>query len=312
MPDKIQLKYGHLLWRAQGRTIAIEPAEVLYRFISTSKAPDDSAILEFAKTYGPLWLCERHQIAGWHPSIFSISCPLGPAPHPKDRPDRPLYHCPPKREGTDLCEPLEAWRRLAIRAQRLLAIAVHLKEGKRTDVAQWKALDGFDLDWKKLGAWDYLDDPWWRLAENLNWWLAMAQVMPHIEAKDGALRAFIGSSRVPRSVLGVIAVQLIFACQKQPDFAECSGCGATFLPDRTSLLGKRVGPWTAKRVYCPECQAKGVPVRDAKRDQRTREREVWKLHAQGLTDREIARKLKVEDPDRVSRWIKNIKGRQAS
>lgn len=314
LPEKIQRADTRLAWLPRGKITAIEPADAVWRFIRLADE-GEIAILDFARSYGPLWVCKRHHIAAFHPPIFSIPGALGPSPAMLDDPRKPTIetlNCPIEtlRDGW-LAEPLETWRQLSLRARNLLTAAARLKAGKSVSDEQWQAVDGFSEDWSQLGVWAYLSDPWWRLAENLNWWLSIAQAMPFVAANQGSLRTSIGtpmaSRRMP-SVLAVIAVQLIFACQGQSDFTTCAGCGQTYLPRRKPMAGKRVGPHMAKRNYCDTCRGH-VSVRNAKADQRTRDREIWNLVQQGAPIPRIAKSLKM-DPDRVDARIRKIRSRK--
>lgn len=315
IPDRVDKDKTRLIWSPRGKIIAINPNEIgnlVYRFLRLTDS--DAAILEFARKYGPLWTCKRHDIASYHPPTLFVTGALGPAPAGDE--DLGLghayeYKCPPERlKDGRWAEALGTWRRLSLRAKGVLAIAAGLKSGKNISQEEWKAVDGFDYDWKEWGGWAYLADPWWRLAENLNWWLLVAQAQPFVAAYNNSLRTSIGTPRVSvciPSVLSVIAIQLIFACQRQKDFVTCSGCGLVFLPRRRPVAGKRVGPYRARRNYCETC-GRSVALRDAKADQMDRDRKIWSLAQQGHPVEKIARVMKL-DLVRVEQRIQQIKAR---
>jgi len=67
-----------------------------------------------------------------------------------------------------------------------------------------------------------------------------------------------------RGCLAAITVQVALACAGSDETRTCSGCRELFTPGRRTPAGKR--PW------CPKCRKNGEPGKQAKRDQRARER----------------------------------------
>ena len=61
-----------------------------------------------------------------------------------------------------------------------------------------------------------------------------------------------------------LAVRLAFAAAAGKGFWVCSNCGSPYAPPRR--------PQRGRRNYCPGCQEKGVPKRDAAREYRARKR----------------------------------------
>jgi hypothetical protein len=316
-PEKINSDGDRLVWLPKGKVIEINPAEpydVVYRFMRLVDA-GETEILDFARTYGPLWICKRHQIAAFHAPLPSIIGPLGPGyasglDDIKADAVTASYCSPEKLQDGRYAEPLEIWRRLATRAKSLLAAASKLKAGENIDADEWRRLDGFsDSDFP--GFWSYLTDPWWRLSENLNWWLAVAQARPYVAPNNGSVRTSLGtSSRDPHrlpSVLSVIAIQLILACQRHRVDVACAGCGQLFPPKGQPMPGQRVGLHVARRNYCPECRGQ-ASVRDAKAAQRERDREIWAMAQQGKTAEVIAKQMKLESV-KIEERIQAIKAR---
>jgi hypothetical protein len=315
LPERVDKDNSRLIWLPRGKVVPIDTrdlGDLVYRFLRLTDS--DEAILEFARKFGPLWICRRHDVAAYHPPTLFMPGALGPGPTGNDDMGlKPVfdYNClPEKLKDGRWAESLGTWRRFSLRAKSVLAIAARLKAGKDISKEEWRAVDGFDWDWEKWGAWAYLADPWSRLAETLNWWLVIAQAQPFVTAHNNSLRASIGIPRVSRhipSVLSVIAVQLIFACQRQSDFVTCSGCGLVFLPKRRPVAGKQVGLYRARRNYCETCRG-SVALRNAKADQMDRDRKIWSLAQQGNPVEKIARITKL-DRARVEQRLRQIRAR---
>jgi transposase-like protein len=313
-PARIDRDGDRLVWLPKGKLVEINPAEpydAVYQFMLLADA-NETEILAFARSYGPLWVCKRHQIAAFHAPLPAIAGPLGPTyadlDEIKANAVAASYCSPEKLKDGRYAEPLETWRQLARRAKNLLTAASKLKSGESISADEWHRLDGFsDSDFP--GYWSYLTDPWWRLAENLNWWLAAAQVRPFVAPNNGSLRTSFGTSprdphRLP-SVLSVIAVQIIFVCQRNRVDVTCAGCGQLFPPKGQPMPGQRVGLYVARRNYCPECRGQ-ASVRDAKAAQRNRDRKIWNLAEQSKPIDAIAKVMKL-DRARVEERIRRIK-----
>lgn len=175
-------------------------------------------------------------------------------------------------------EPLAWWRAYVLRARQLLEIAAELGRGKEPSAEAWGKLNGFTEEARRARglnrapAAHWLDNPHWRLAENINWWLDLTGVAPYVVADHKAFRTQLWS--YSRGVIGLLAIQLLFAVNRAEALVICSGCGKPYPARRVPLKGKRVGRSLAKRNYCDECKRKRVPQRDAARDYRTRKLEV--------------------------------------
>jgi hypothetical protein len=137
----------------------------------------------------------------------------------------------------------------------------------------WFEADGFAESFRERwgSAWAYLDNPWHRLAANLDYWIVAADVCFMVDVEGPSLSARLGPNPFTFSALSLVAVQLILAVTRAEGLAVCSGCGAPYLTNHQPLAGKRVGRWIAKRNYCHTCRKSGVPQRDAARDYRKRQ-----------------------------------------
>jgi hypothetical protein len=257
IPDSVSISNGHLVWSSRGHFKRLShPENVLSAFIRLASESEPDAILNFAKDYGPLWLCKRHGIAAWHRPLIHNRNAFGPAPLVGEEINLLSLWCAPGRVREQFYEALARWRTLALRARNLLLIAVQLHRGQTPPREAWTEVDGETEDFRKFGAWAWLDDPWNRLVENLNWWLECANTSALVEGKSGKLQLVLRSRFIP-SALTIIALQIILATMRAQGLLTCR-CGAPF-PSQSP-----------KRVYCDDCLAKKIPGRDAARAYRKR------------------------------------------
>jgi hypothetical protein len=181
-----------------------------------------------------------------------------------------------------------------MRASLLIEAAKRLRSGRPPSAEFWKQIDG------GLGGEPYpeilarqrvLTDPWYRLTDNVNWWLELGNVKPFLEHVNGDLQV----SWRQDTAFALISVQLMLAINRveNVNYLICAGCKQMKPRSRPPLAGKRVGPVIARRDYCDDCRRQGIPVRDAKRDQRRRDRIIG-LYRAGRSINEIADETAVE------------------
>jgi hypothetical protein len=263
IPDKAKVGDGMLSWSQAGRFRPVKnPADVLQKFVSLAVKADDEDILAFAQEFGPLWLCAKHGIIVNHrPILGPVRNAFGPLPTANEL-KGPLA-CPTAVRERMNCEPLDAWRRLATRAQNLMLAARLINLGEEMPSEAWISIDGDKTDFSRYEAWAHLADPRQRLAENLNWWMLAADINLTVRAEPKGLRTALTPAWIP-SVLGIVAIQLVLTCCHSEGLFTCAGCGAPFIARRMATRGSR--------VYCETCRTAGVSLRDAKRDSRARKR----------------------------------------
>ncbi len=257
-----------------------EEDRILDRFVQLASATDHE-ICAFAAEYGPLGIClhdlpaghgnqARSILVSWR---FCFDAAL------RNLPAGPCLAVNP--------EPIAAWRSYSKRAAALLKIAARLRFriDRRIPEPLWYEADGLsteilrscgllspmaDLQSSTTKATQWLRDPWWRLAENLNSWLELTGVAPSATpVANGFKIQFRGTNR---GLFGLIAVQLLFACNRSEGLTICSACGRPYVSHRPPLAGKMVGSYKAKRNFCLECKRAGIPERFAARDYRKRKK----------------------------------------
>ena len=307
-PETLKLAGDQLVWSAEGTAREIEVDGMLERWLGLeTPAPGNQDVLEFARDFGPLWLCQDHGFVAFHQPIETMGCALVPetsnAPH-QEHPEsrrRPLapgvpLTCLPRlaQKSPDLysesqsqlsraavlfSEPVSQWRQLATNANRLLDAAATMQRGAKVTAETWHQIDGYGPD-HPIGQ--FLSDPRERLAENLNRWLAIADVRFHIGIEAGNIRPQLGANRYTGSVLALIALELVAATVRAAAIARCSACSRLFFMSASQpVLGKRIGRATATRIYCSTCRAAGVPARDAAQAARDRKKAAGATHKSG-------------------------------
>jgi hypothetical protein len=279
VPAHLELRGARLLYSAVGKVKRLDPSRLLDHFVSLADLQSgDRDILEFAKRYGPLYLCEHHGLAAYHKPLLMSFSALGPTPIFGVDEAFKYSHCEPRlerRNPATLSEPVERWRALATRAKNLLLIANAIQLDGDAAPELWEKADGFKGGFgRRYGrTWEYLDEPWHRLAANLDYWIAAADVCLRVRVEKQSLVAILGSNQVTISSFSLVAIQLLLAITRSEGLTSCAGCGAPFISSRQPLAGKRVGRWIARRNYCQNCRASKVPQRDAARDYRKRNAE---------------------------------------
>jgi hypothetical protein len=272
MPAYLELRGSRLLYSTPERTRRVDPSRLLDQFIALSdQSSTDRDILAFARRYGPLYICEHHGIAIYHKPLLMSRIQLGPAPiFGVDEPFKYIW-CGPKAERRNpatFSEPVEGWRKLASRAANLLVVANEIRLNGDVPPRAWEKVDGSGEFGKLYPSLAYLDEPWFRLAANVEYWLAAAEVDVRVSVEGQSLVASLNSFMM--SSLALVAIQLLLAITRSEGLTTCSGCGAPFISNRRPLAGKVVGRWVAKRNYCQTCREAKVPQRDAARDYRAR------------------------------------------
>jgi len=279
VPAHVELRRARLCYSAEGKLRRLGLSGLLDDFVALADPQSgDHDILKFAKQYGPLYLCKDHGLVSYHKPLLMSGSALGPAPIVGV--DEPFKYqwCAPRLERQHprtFSEPLERWRVLAMQARHLLLAANAVRSVGDAPPELWEKVDGFSGSFRKHygPGWAYLDQPWPRLAANLDYWIVAADVGVRVSAENHSLVALLGSNPFVISSFGLVAIQLLLAITRAEGLASCSGCGAPYMCSRPPLAGKRVGRWVARRNYCQRCRDAKLPQRDAARDYRKRSAE---------------------------------------
>jgi hypothetical protein len=236
--------------------------EALAEFIRLADpAVSDERILAYAQEWGQLELCSvglpRTHDPGSLPASVAGALSLKLA--------KP---CPSGGVGDP--ERVDWWRYWARQANCLARILVALRSERLGAVSDWAEL-------RQPGPWA-VGEAWERalglvneaieqthasaLASRLGQlhlagqalenWILLADVRPEIMMMGP--RASIRLR--PRSLFGVLGLQLVFVAADIDGFALCHGCHAPIIPARRMGL-------VGHRVFCPDCRKEGRPQREA-------------------------------------------------
>ena len=285
---EVRLDDEHLVWEwgTIARRYRPQPA-LIEEFVSLADA-SPKQIAAFARRRGVLELCAKHDLPSTHnrESSFGLQWP-------------PSYQaCGPKlqrasgkfasmRELVDAPlearEPIVRWRALAAEASAILKLSAMLQRGEPTTEKDWQIAFSGDAFVRATNR----RVPWWReegsrnsrwghrrfrlmeralIAQKVGDWVEAAGIRPVMEW--GALTprvtfAAYGGPAARLTLFGALALQLLLVACNSDGLAVCSSCGLAYAPNRRPRAGQR--------AYCEECRRAGIPLRDAKRDQRARQ-----------------------------------------
>lgn len=278
-PLDVELEGDSLVWdyeaaRERGGVVTTPDAGMFEDFTRLFEAEADE-ILIYAQRHGMLGLC-RHGV-----------------PAVSEHPNADLHHqCTPSRQ-----ESLLSWRMAARRAHVTFTAVSELSKGRGLSRALWTdlrlsalypvepyaqtlpALGGplgvlAEYEGTKLvrrydeGAGfrppARLDAQRQLAAMAVSLWLAEGGAGLVMSWEDGRTPSLRVGSAVQPGIFTALGYQLALACSRAETVATCSGCARLYAPSRA--------PQPGRRNYCEDCRRAGIPVRDAKRDRRERQR----------------------------------------
>jgi hypothetical protein len=263
----LQLRGGNLHYRPFEKTPLHALAEtkkttkVLYEFLELSDA-SDAEILDYARRFGVLGLCEQHECTVGHP--FALHKAEEPS---AIFPGGPLEHCAPSGWPNECREPLALWRRWAARFGTLLRLSIELRHGRSGELDDWYLLaPGLKLE--KAFAQRHREGFWAGLLEKVNQILSFApqRLRWGVEGKSLVEDRLLPSPPlvlrfVPFSYYGALwsalSIKLAFAAAGAKDLSFCSNCGKLFeVPHK---------PPTGTHTYCHRLECKRAALRLASR-----------------------------------------------
>jgi hypothetical protein len=203
-----------------------------------------AAIADFARRWGPLGLCDKHQLPGGH------KWAQRPAAFP----------CQPLRT-----EPVARWQEWIDRANAVLRLSAALYGGGTGEDADWHALGSEEGLRVPVGV-----SPEYAAAHHLtgevNSWIVLGDVRPRLwwieVGRDDALRRPVVIAGA--GLFGALAYQLLLAAGRSRGLARCTVCGREFDPQE---VGRR-RPQAGRAVYCAGPCAKEGARRRAERSRR--------------------------------------------
>lgn len=209
----------------------------------TSKRAD--RVLKFARTYGPLHVCDEHSLPITHAVGFGR---------------RSCHEQNP--------EPLSVWWDYARKVDAVVRLAGRLRDGKRGSDEQWGTLlDRAPEEVREARRAGGLSNERADLARWVEWWLNLAAFRSGLRWGQGEepRLVLLDPSTSPVPLFAALARQLVLTVCGAADVEQCDGCGRPYQPARRPRAGEN--------HYCPNCRENGIPARDAMRRYRRRERE---------------------------------------
>ena len=213
---------------------------LLSEFVTLHNAPA-GRILEYARKYGPLGLCEH-----------------GDPTHRLD-PKGCRLVVSASREAIHLREAVQWWRNLAGHAHALLNASAQLLKGKIEPPTFMRLSPKLtSLSPRQLRI--ALRTPGVFPTYGLDQWLQFSKVRPRPTYNPRRKRFDIRISGSP-ALLGALALQIMLTMTQSAGIAICSGCGKLFPPSRR--------PNPNRNTYCSGCGIKAA-WREAQSRQRAR------------------------------------------
>ena len=248
----VELVGDRLYWRFEPskdpdghhfRTVVPGP-QLLQHFVELAEAPDQKILL-YARRWGVLEICE-HGLPACHHDLDNA-------------------YCVPQGAGdSHFWESISAWRTYATLFRSLLNIAARLSSGRPGHPFDWDlviAIQRFGDHFHKGGvAFDHL-----KLEIAMNVLLAQSGVRPLVRLTKGNWQVqFAGGHMIGCGLFGAIVCQLMLAVTRTEGIEICSACGNAYFPARR--------PNRDRRNYCENCRDGGIPLRDAARDYRKKQK----------------------------------------
>ena len=236
VPGDTHREGDRLVWTMRKPDSYAQPTNgFLDTFLSLHKQTD-SAILRFAKKWGPLGICE-HDLPcahNWPPNNY---------------PDRPT--CMPRYEKRDLVnwywEPLWIWRAISEKMSTLLTVTAQVRRGKKGQREEWLFLTGGT--WGDPPPWE--QTPTWALSylkDEVNGWLRIGQVHPAVSFDKNKKPSLVLQSQSSLGLFGELSIRVMLALTGVDGLPLCYECGRAFLP--------RKKPNPQRRMFCPQCGEK--------------------------------------------------------
>ena len=254
VPTEIELLEGNLLWSTVSDFKTVHPGSgMLERFLRLQAAPPYE-IHRYAKRWGVLGICkhglpENHSYPCFSRSIDDIL-----------RICTPVESC--KHPGR-FEESIESWRKYSKVANLLLSIVANLRKGVQIKPEDWSELSEWSSPTSGITiTGTRLKTDRERAAEIVQRWLDLGGVRPFLKWNSTTPSFALGApSRY--GLFGALGIQLLLMVNNIDGFAICAGCGSPYSPSRR--------PQAGRRSYCEACRSKGIPVRHAMKDLRSRE-----------------------------------------
>lgn len=252
--------------------------KLLLRFVNLADGTDEQ-IADFAHTFGPLGLCERHAFplveragsivvnpfwdqAEWERSEAAeedVEYHHNPASPSVDYWDQCRAAEVQDDAGTHTKERTENWREYARLVRALIRLGMSINAGEDGDSEAWADLG---IDKQTL-----LHSAAATFPSVLNHWIAAADLRLGValERDDPPRSAWTLTPQLKTQTLFAGIVSEVMAAVAAPGrYAYCDQCGVLYAPSRK--------PNPSRRKFCPACVEDGWPGRWAARDYKARKK----------------------------------------
>lgn len=242
--------------------------DMLAKFVKLGEAPPE-AILDYARTWGMLFVCAPHDLpCTHHPPPFTVRSLVVSASS---------EWCLPQWSDDDgFWETIETWRGFSRLMRALLNIASDLHLRRQTRRHDWHTVfterqGGLValLNLLKIENWRFAQDypdmwkepsevQWHVVERTMNLMLEWGNVRPIFHLTNGTPSIKLGSE----GLFSALVVQLMLAISLMDGFAICTACSEPYRPRRR--------PRTDQRNYCSKPQCVRASSRATSIDSRTR------------------------------------------
>lgn len=323
-PEQTSSEGDHLVFRPggmdglgwRGKTAFLKtqlPADILERFCRLASTPagrklPSGRFLRFARSHGVLGLCLAHGLPCCHSAHIEIR---------RRRDGQKVYH-PIESCPASFYEPIKTWRALAREAKAIRLLRSGARASRLWEDALWLTRQRDPQIHPPAGSGER--ETITTLAECVNTWLSCGGVRPQLAVDPGAQVSFpfrfelLADPEFP-NLFGALAVALAEEVYAGGGRKLCVACGWNWFKP------------TRNQTCCPDCRAqkyktvvRGRPIVKVTMDRankalRARKREAKRLHREGHSYSEIARRLglkkrhnsktgQAEGPAlRVRRWV---------
>jgi hypothetical protein len=233
VPGETTLLDGQLLFRGTRSVKPIHP-EMLQEFMEVGITGEESALVIFARKYGPIGLC-RHGI------------PYG---HNRQSYARKfqVMDCEPVRlqeSKWEYAEPIATWFKFARQAHAVLSCSARLHEMRRPPAEELRIAypDWFEQELREPPK-PNLETSRAIIAGAINTWIFFGGLRPQFAWGRKGCSVLFGTGDYT-SLFGALAAQLMLGAAMTDGWVTCSDCGMPYAPARR--------PNPNRRRFCPEC-----------------------------------------------------------
>ena len=258
VPEEVHFQDGRLHWKIDAPPRFRAAGFGMLQRFTDLHAKSESEILNFAKKWGVLGLCQ-HDLPASHSWI------LFGAQHGHN----PCSNIPSNVAGFDFCEDIAEWRRFSAGADIVIQTAAKLNQDKLDDsgkrmlfvgAAMQEALHVNSQKRTPPRHSEMLREARAQLAREIDTWLQLGKIGLRFGRENDKWQISFASRAFP-NLFGVLALKLAFHVAQVEGIVFCSTCPRAYIPEERR-------PSTKRANYCDTCKNDGTMWREIKRRQR--------------------------------------------